>query len=145
MLDTLQKGEEGTQCRPHPSAPPSLPLTSGRSEPGWHPLLLIHHCRKQRLPRHPAWKATQGRQKGSGWSEVTWGQSHFPETGFSLGGSSILEEEGLGLLSLPVDPAHKDFRSLSQGGCSFPSTCSLATHPLTALGEISSLPDMKYL
>lgn len=148
MLDMRQKGEEGTQCRPRPSAPPSLPLTSGRPEPGWHPLLLIHHCRKQRLLRHPAWKATRGRQR----QRVRLVCSDLGPKSFSrdrvLSGreQQVLEEEGLGLLSLPGDRAcPHDSRSLSQGGCSFPNTCSRATRPLTALREISSLPDVKYL
>ena len=148
MLDMRQKGEEGTRCRPRPSAPLCLPLTSGRPEPGWHPLLLIHHCRKQWLPRHPAWKATRGRQR----ERVRLVCSNLGPKSFSrdrvLSGreQQVLEEEGLGLLSLPGDPAcPHDSRSLSPGGCSFPNTCSLATRPVTALGEISSLPDVKYL
>lgn len=90
-----------------PPAPPSLPLTAGRPEPGWHPLLLIHHCRKQQLPRHPAWKATRGRQR----ERVRLACSDLGPKSFSrdrvLSGreQQILEEEGLGLLSLPVDPA----------------------------------------
>lgn len=80
----------------------SQSLTSRQSEPGWYPLLLIHHCQKQQLRKHPVWKATRG--GGSGFPAVTQGQSHFPETGFSLAGCSwVLKEEGLGLLRLPAD------------------------------------------
>ena len=107
-------------CRPRPSVLPSLSLTSGRSEPAWHLLLLTRHCQKLQLLRLPVWKAT-GRAGGSGSLAVTWGPGHFPGTGFA--GSS--RRKFWVCSASPWTLPSQDCRgSLSRSGCSFSNTCS---------------------
>lgn len=123
-------------CRdPSPLARPSLSLTSGQSAPGLHPLLLIHHCRRQQVLMHPVWKGT-------------WKTRVRPPCGGNLGPKSLSKDSVLsgkvqqepqekvwvGLVILAADPPFPPLLWIAlEGAAPSPVPAPLALHPLTTM------------
>lgn len=118
---------------------PSLSLTSGQSEPALHPLLLIRHCQKQRLLKHPVWKAISERKR------VIHPCGDLGPKSFSrnrvLSGKVQLDpkEESVGRSAqLPCRPFHPIIAlDPFQRGCPVSSTCPPSLTPLMAIVELA--------
>lgn len=133
------RGRDPAQTTLSPLTLPSLSLTSGQSEPGLHPLLLIRHCQKQRLLKHPVWKAISERKR------VIHPCGDLGPKSFSrnrvLSGKVQLDpkEQSVGRSAqIPCRPFHPIIAlDPSQRGCPVSSTCPPSLTPLMAIVELA--------